>query len=61
MRHQDDVPPSSVHVAMYVQDTDPLFDEGVTLVPYVWWFDTSIDRIKWRNAENTAWNFIGET
>ena len=60
MRHQDITGAAAVHHFCFVQSTDPAGDPDNDVGAGKGWFDTSENRLKIRNAANTAWTYIGD-
>lgn len=59
MRHYEIPLPFAPHQWCYVQPTDPALDPSNAVTRDKAWFDTSENRLKFRNETNTAWLYVG--
>jgi len=61
MRHQDDVEPSCIHQIAFHSDVDPSFDPENEVGPGKLWYDTAVNKLKFRTADNSQWMPLGAT
>lgn len=59
MRHYQIPDVAALHPPFFVQDTDPALDPENNVSPYKGWLDTSVNRLKYRKADNTGWQLMG--
>lgn len=60
MRHYEITGAAAIHVPWFVGSVDPWLTASNHVAARKWWWDTSEERMKIRNAANTAWVYLGE-
>lgn len=61
MKHHEIQLPQAAHQWCFVQATDPAANPANSVAAFKGWFDTTEQRLKFRNSTNTAWVYIGLT
>lgn len=61
MRHNEITGEQAIHVFCFVSATDPALDAENEVTAFKGWWDTLEQRLKFRNATNTGWEYLAES